>query len=389
MGGYMSLKSNYIIILVCFLTVISQLPLFVTRGLSSIIAQSIWFVFAIIVFVSNRRIKIVKQLYWALFVVLVFTAFVLIMSLTGTSYISTNLYSSVVLSSVVFFIGTNIKINRIEDLETIYISYSIGTVVLALSIYYQYLRGASIIGRQYLYTSKNSAAIIIVTGLVIIFVYWFKRKPLVIKITALVLSVFILYVLAMLKCRAALASLPIIVAYCIFISKISRKLKMLLVFLCLVLVISLVNDNLFNIIVNNVIFAGRGGELVSLSSGRSEGFLSFFDDMSGKWLAGDGTSFRESLPLAAMLKFGVFIGSMIIIYAFWPLFKGLKISRAYGGRDNLMFVLMALIYSFDALVEQLSPFGPGVRCFIYWFMFGIYINNSTLLIKGEINANAE
>ena len=53
-----------------------------------------------------------------------------------------------------------------------------------------------------------------------------------------------------------------------------------------------------------------------------------------------------------------------------------------------LLLLVAVTYFIDAVFEMLAPFGPGVRCFYLWLIFGIILargqKNHLMSEKGEI-----
>lgn len=377
-------RSVYIRILpiCCFLSVLSQLPVFVQYGYSSVVAQGIWLFFTLVLLLCERRVVIIKPLLLTFICSIVFTIFVFVMDISGTMYSSTNLYRSFMLSTFIFIIGCNINIKNLSVIEKICNAYGYGTIILSMSIYYQYLRGNSITEKEYLYGSKNSAAIIILTGIIALSVFVYKRNTLS-KLLRIIIILFQVIVIALMKCRSALVALMLVVFYCIYVANISKKYKFVLTILCVAFLLSLMNDNVYYIVVENVFAVGRTNDLDSLSGGRMSGYLSFFDDMSGKWVFGDGFTFRESLPLALFLKYGLFIGLLVLGYAYWPFFFCIKHLRKIRKRECLFLILINIVYVSNSIFEQLSPFGPGVRCFMLWLVFGIVLRNMDVVFSNN------
>jgi hypothetical protein len=170
-----------------------------------------------------------------------------------------------------------------------------------------------------------------------------------------------------------------------FTSGVSKKIKFLACLVCVGLLIALTRESIYNTIVNDIIFAGRGDTFVEASSGRLDMWKNFFSDMQGKWLIGDGQSFRESLILAAIMKYGVLVGLTIIAIAFYPIVKGIRSARE-NSKHGFALLLIAISCFIDCIFEQLAPFGPGARCFYLWMLIGIICSNAELL---NINKESE
>ena len=79
---------------------------------------------------------------------------------------------------------------------------------------------------------------------------------------------------------------------------------------------------------------------------------------------------RESIILTALLEFGIIGGGIILLMAFWPIYWLVKFLGRYD-KHYLMFSSIAIVYIVNGVFEQLSPFGPGVKCFFLWFLIGV------------------
>jgi len=367
----------------CFITILSQLPAFVRLGYSSKISQIVWIVFFAYTLIKTKSILVPNGTNYAIFFICFFTLYVLAMSLTGVSYVSSSIYQSVILSFFIFILGWNIKIGSTDSIKKTCLSYAIGTIILSLSLYVEYFRGASIYALEYIYGSKNSAGVIIFTGVILLILFGLdNKKSGIINIAIFLMILFEFYILIFLKCRAVLVSIPVLIAYSVFRTRIPTRFKVSIILLCLVFFIALQNEKVYDILINNVVFVGRLAENRDVTGGRLSMLQSFITDMNGKWLFGDGTSFRESLPLAAIMKYGAPVGILLLGFAYWPMITGIRLNKIKNTRECLAFALIAVEYSFNSLVEQLSPFGPGARCFLLWLLFGIILRNREIILNG-------
>lgn len=369
----------------CFLTVLSQLPKIVEIGYSSFVSKFIWIVFLLIIiykldFKIPKNKNIILPYISGIFLLTCFT--ILFSLITGVKYYKTSIFESVLLSFYVFYIGTIIgKKITLEDLRFCGKLYILSTTIVSSVIFKIYLYGANFAGSTYLYKSKNSIAVIIMTAFII--TYALKNESKIIKILKIGLLFYFGIVIFLLKCRSMIFIMPVVIIYPLFKKSMSKCVKYLIIIGILGLIIFLIiNENFLESIVKNFIFAGRSGSISEISSQRSDDYFSFLSDMNGKWLVGDGNSFRESLILASFIQFGVFAGSIILVIAFSPLKEALT-NYKKGNDIALIFFLVSIVYTWTAFFEQLAPMGPGVRCFYLWLLFGCISTNKWLTLAKE------
>ena len=173
------------------------------------------------------------------------------------------------------------------------------------------------------------------------------------------------------KVRAMIVCIPVIALVVVVKAPFRKSIRLPIILLCVAVLILLQNEKVYDLLINNILFANRGDDLASASSGRFDEWLTLFDDLQGKELLGDGSAKRESLILTALLQCGIPMGVVIIAYAVWPLKCATYWSKQDKSNNMFMLLLVALVYSIDAIFEQLAPFGPGARCFWLWLLFGI------------------
>ena len=366
--------------LACFVTVISQLPMFVNQGISSPISQSIWIV-AIIALLIKGDFNISEKIKAPILVTMVFMLFSLSMYLIrGGGYIDSSLFQNFLLSVFIFLISIKCssKITR-KGLERIEKLYVIATVLVTIQVYFKYLKGSSFYQIEYLYGSKNSVSVIIITAMIICFTLGWKGNILHKIFNSLIICFFI-YALLALKCRAVIVSIPLVFIFSILIAPVPKKIKIFLSIILGIMAIVLLNPKVYDLVVNNVLMGGRGN-LVDASSGRWDMWASFAEDLNKNLFLGDGKSFRESFFLAVYLQYGIVIGTMIIIYAIMPLIGSLSLFKKTKDIDVYILFVISFVYIIDAVFEELAPFGPGVRCFYLWMLYGIIIANKDFNIK--------
>lgn len=358
--------------LATFLTVMSQLPVLVLHGLSSSISRSVWMFFFGLILVVKWESLVLRRVVFPFVMVGCYTIFVLIATMLNTNggYL-TGLFSNVLLSFFILLVSMLIGKDLTErDLYLCGKIYVLASVILALVLYVTIYRSYDISNVVYAYSSKNSAGVILFTGALIAFVYGWHPGRKWVNFCNLMVITFLIYMVMIMKVRAMIVCIPI-VAICAFMrAPFRRSIRVPVLLLCISLVIALQFDSVYNLLIDNILFAGRGGSLVDASSGRYEQWASFFENMQGQELFGDGQTEQESLILTAFLQCGIFMGGMIITYAAWPVTWALRRTKEENNQHLFLLLLIALTYFIDAIFEMLAPFGPGARCFYLWMLFG-------------------
>ncbi len=365
----------------CFITIISQLPLLIDRGLNNVFSSGIWIFFLVFMMLYKKQILLYHSMLGPLMTFVGLSLFMLCMRVVSHGgYWESSLFRNIALATFVLWCGSYIG-NYVtqKDLEAAGKAYVLASVVVAINIYLEFFRGADISGVSYLYATKNSIAVILVTAIIIVLQQGFKKKFLPNLINIFIIA-FLVFLILIMKCRAMIVALPIIVAVTIVASPRTTRVKGIAVLLCIASLILLSNDGLYDVFLNDILYAGRGSTLAEASSGRMGEWSRFFVDMKGKWALGDGKTKREALILASYMQYGVIIGSVVIAYAVWPLIWSVKKGFRRHANVFLLF-LIAMTYVLDSFFEQLAPFGPGVRCFYLWFLLGILMANPRL--RGE------
>ena len=194
---------------------------------------------------------------------------------------------------------------------------------------------------------------------------------------------FELYVILLLRSRATLVSLILAIFAIVFSRNVKKSIKVAIGLIgAIVIVLLLTNSSFNNFIFNNVIFAGRNAaNLNELTSGRVDIVGSFPDKIKGYWFTGIGSTYFECFPLSAILQFGLPGGLIIIIISLQPLFASFR-RRNESANWNLLF-LISLGYSVNGLFEGLTPFGPGVKCYFMWLLYGLLLNQTVRTVEGK------
>lgn len=365
--------------LVTALTIFSQMPAVVSRGMSSSISRAIWIGFFSLILLIKRDSLKIRRVTIAFVTVGCYILFVLIASLLSPSGgYRTSLFNSVLLSFFILMVGLLIGKDITEqDMYLCGRVYVLATVLLAIVLYFDVYRGYNISNVVYAYSAKNSAGVILFTGALIAFVYGWERGKRFVNLINFLIIAFLVYMVLIMKVRAMIVCIPVVALCAVLRAPFRRKVRVPLLLACVALLIALQFDAVYDVLINNILFAGRGDDFASASSGRTEQWVFFFQNLQGKELFGDGKTEQESLILTAFLQCGLFMGTLIIAYAAWPVTWALRRTKRMANKHFFLLLLVAVTYFIDAVFEMLAPFGPGARCFYLWLIFGFS------LAKGE------
>lgn len=375
---------EYSLYLGCFLTNISQLPIFVQAGLTQRLAFPGWMLLTISIFIS-RKIRMTKAVITqicfgvALIIWLLLDSLLISMSQFGSS-----IFYSYMISLFIFTLGSWVSeyVNErvFENINKIFV---VSIFWVSANIFVEFFGvGYDLSTRFYEYSSKNSVSQIIFTALILLIVRY-KPQNTVGRLTKIGIIAFEMYVILLLRSRATLVSLLLCILVMVLARDTSRKMKIAICIVAFVFIVMLVFNREFNnFIFNKVILANRNvTNLNDLTSGRVNIISNFPQLIKGNWLTGIGPMYYECFPLSAILQFGIAGGVLCIIISLQPLWKSF-VFRHTSDTWYLLY-LIAIGYSVNGLFEGLAPFGPGVKCYYMWLLFGFLMGQKTNLSKDD------
>ena len=191
----------------------------------------------------------------------------------------------------------------------------------------------------------------------------------------------------MMKSRATIAALAIYLIYFIFFIVESKRERNFYLFLVVIFGLVVVfNPDANHLIIQEIIFNNRGTDMTTLSSGRDLHWKTFRQEF-GKYLFwGTGGTYLESMPLAVLMSYGVIGGVPILLFALKPLIYAIKNMwdkryRIY----SLLVVSISLTMLVNSIFEEQAPFGPGVKCYFLWLLFGMYIGKKQYDLLNNYN----
>ncbi len=363
----------------CAISVLSQIDVVSAIGTARICVIIAW-VAVFFLIAIKAKLCINKKAVALLFPLLIFDILVLgigLLKRQPMTYLTTPIVYSANLCAFVFVVGSlfgkTANAELISSGAKVYVLCALGITVYSILTTFSSVGFSSYL---YAYAQKNSLAPMIVTAICcVLFLKPFRIK----ELHTPFLIIFGTF-LALLKSRAnlvALAAVLIIWYFCAVKDKNARKqifLNMVAI-VFLVLAISSLRDLLIgNILLNHRADLGASG----ITSGRTDQIAEAIvapQEISKPYFTGNGYTYIESLPLAAVLSYGIFSAAFILIFAFVPLISTYITEKSRGQKKNVLFLFaISVAFLLNGIFEERAPFGPGVTYFMLWFTSGFFVS---------------
>lgn len=303
----------------------------------------------------------------------------------GKDYMASSLFVPINMSAFILTIGFLFGALVDEQIiKKIAIAYIASSIIVGGVLYVTVFRGIDWSGsRTYVYASKNSAAQFLLVGLILVATLFYVRH----RIASGFLIIAYAVLIFMMKSRATIAALAIYLIYFIFFIVESKRERNFYLFLVVIFGLVVVfNPDANHLIIQEIIFNNRGTDMTTLSSGRDLHWKTFRQEF-GKYLFwGTGGTYLESMPLAVLMSYGVIGGVPILLFALKPLIYAIKNMwdkryRIY----SLLVVSISLTMLVNSIFEEQAPFGPGVKCYFLWLLFGMYIGKKQYDLLNNYN----
>lgn len=359
-----------------FLTNLSQLPFFVQNGNIKILSYIPWILSIFYTLYMQKGTVYFGGKIYMFFLPSIVLAVCIIHEIKGNNGLGVFLLMPIFMCVFIYLISVNVGNHLLkEELNHLLFAYVISGVILTFSVFQQIVaKGFSWNNVVYAYASKNSVSQIILTAIICALFLRGKSKKAV-SLFFDVVSVFMVVTLFMLKSRATLLGLVIVIISVFFLKEYGKGTKwlMFLVVLCFSLAL-MVDIDFRESFVENIIYANRDkNSLDALSSGRVAQISEFPSLFWEKPFLGHGQDYIECMMLDAFLETGIFGGLAINIMALVPMIYSIRQYRKKNQFIDAVLVISAICYYGNGLFEQQAPFGPGVKCYFLWMLFGISV----------------
>lgn len=371
--------SEYFLIIAILLSNISQIPSLFGNPILKYSYTLMWILLLVILlYINNFKITIRH-----IILPIIFDTICIAGCVFGQTYISSALFIPINMSVFIMIIG--ILFGAIVDdkvLSRIAIAYIVSSLVVGINLYLTVFRGVDWSGATfYLYGSKNSAAQFLLVGLILVTILFYEKS----RIVSLPLIGFYVLLIIMMKSRTTLVALAVYLLYfVIFIVK-SRQEKLVYISLMIIFVLLVIyNPEVNNFIIKQIMFNNKATDITTLSSGRDAHWIRFATEFPDYMFFGTGGTYLESMPLAVLMSYGLIGGIPILLFSLKPLLYSLRCFREVKNNVYIVLVIsISIIMLINSFFEEQAPFGPGVKCYFLWLVFGMLIG------KRESNSESE
>ena len=278
-----------------------------------------------------------------------------------------------------------------EGIKKICIVYFYSMAIIAIPLFFLYLRGTDLSSSVYEYQyGKNEVSVLLLCAL-IIDCFAYKPKTPVQQLFRLAAAVFFLIDITILRARSVFLGVGILLCVLIFNrNKGNKKLKYIsIVIVILISCYFYFHSDVYYMFLNRIIYAGRNANNINeLSSGRSETIASGFSAFIENPIFGTGR--RETLDcfyVSILANYGL-LGIPAIIMAIVPFIWGIHNLKKNNDIDLCFFTITTSIIIIS-VVEELAPFGPGTRCYILWLIWGMLLSQPMETSSAELRHDSK
>ena len=366
------------ICLACVISNIADYPAMVITGWGRLIAIAFWFLFLVSLIVKG--VGLYGNSYFRTYLIL-YAVFCLNTAITGlvndVNAFGNHFFRAVAIPILIVIVAMRYGLNfKSKDIKRICTWYFITTSIMSLPLFLFYLRYTDLSSSVYSYDyGKNEIAVLLLFSLVIGTILY-EPENILKKLFKYVSIIFILVDMIYLRCRSSFLGVIFLCGtLSIYSNRMTQKIRIsVLLFLLGITVYFLANPDSFDFFLNQIVYAGRdGSDFSEVSSGRDEEMKQGFELFSQApfWGLGYVGTTIDCFYASAIANYGLLawpLITMALMPVVWSCFN-LK----NGKKEDLCFFIMAFSMFFVSLVEEQAPFGPGVRCYFLWLMWGILL----------------
>lgn len=264
-----------------------------------------------------------------------------------------------------------------QEVHTLCKVYVIGAIVYAIYVHLKYFASYKnwLSANEYIFASKNSAAQIWSTGILICILVIAPRSKN--KILWYMISAYLLFVSAISQCRTALLALFIVLIVNILIH---TKKKIVWITFLIALLFILYNNSLTRQFVEHVFLLDKyfGSDLNTMSSGRIDYWLNALNLFKQHPMIGVGSYYVDSSYVMVLAESGI-VGFLLIEFI-WG--SRIILNFKHRKQSDYFIISATIFYVVESFFEGYPPFGPGVSSFMFWFL-STYTDGRELL--AEVN----
>lgn len=368
--------------------VFAQLPdVIAISALKNILTYVPWVFVAVYSFIYTCRVYYTDL---KIFILPAIMLFIYVLGgIFGISYKFNYIYTMAV-ASFILLLGILLGINLYkEDFNKILYAYVICVIIFSVYIYFVIFKGVALNDAESvkLEGGKNSSSIIILSGIVLLL-----YNDFILKRTKYLFVAFMAFLIILIKSRTAMVCCLVALIAKIFIGTKSLKSKIIYIVLLLTVYLLLMyKTNFYDIAIKKIFLKNKElneENLNEITSTRTDRFKWLENNFRYIWVLGAGVppEVLENFYYYTVAIFGVFGSVFAFAYALSPFYfvwKDRKEKKDGDLRLNLFIITVVMLVG--GIGEALCPFGPGVKCYLLWLMFGYYIGHRNT--KSEVTYN--
>ena len=366
------------ICLACVISNIADYPAMVISGWGRLFAIAFWILLLISLIIKG--VGIYGNSFFRAYLVL-YAVFCVNTAITGlvndVNAFGNHFFQVVMIPTLVLIVAMRYGLNfNSNDLKRICLWYYITTSIMSLPLYIFYLRYSDLSTSVYDYDyGKNEIAVLLLFSLVIGIVLY-EPDSILKKVFKYVSILFILVDIMCLRCRSSFLGVVFMFGtLSIYSNKMTKKIRFTVIFSLLALTVYfLANPDSFDSFLIQIVYAGRNvSDFSDLSSGRDLEIklgLELFIKAPFFGFGHAGTTI-DCFYASALANYGLLAWPLIVMALLPVMWSCINLKN--GKKEDLCFFIIAFSMFFVSLCEEQAPFGPGVRCYFLWLMWGILL----------------
>ena len=322
----------------------------------------------------------------------IFFLFCLTLTLFGQNHMKANYLRVLAVPLFVTLVADayRTRLDR-HDLECIAKVYIICSLIFAIWVHVVYFPSYSawLTQMRYAYASKNSAVQVWSVSVFLLF-FFISYRGLAERILGIAIAGYLIFLSAMTQGRTAL--LAVAFAYCAFIAfkvEKSKKFKWIAIsilaacFLWLFLPTRqfVVHSFYLDKYVGVTVYEEEDGQegknetditvdLNTFSSGRIGKYKAALKKFASSPICGVGKNYVDCSYILILAESGI-VG-LLLIELVWLSRAFCNVFSKLNWKDSSLLLCLTCFYFVESVLEGYPPFGPGVCCFMFWFLSNIF-----------------
>ena len=375
-------KEKKVVWLIAFLCVISNLsyyPFFQQLSFTRYTVIATWLLIGgSLLLIKYKQITFSTKAKWyfLLFVLFLINCMIIFFS-TSEKVFQNHFFSPVIISFIIFLMATILgKTISKRGFRTILYAYIYSVTLYSIPLFFIYLMKLNLSSIIYEFGEKNEISVLLLCALILLMLVYRADNlfKMIFKTTGVV---FLILDMIYLRCRSAFFGVIVLAITLLVSKKTDKKMKIVvLVAIISVIVYFATHVSALTVFLDDIIYAGRDSSNIdTVSSGRISQIKQGLQIFRQNPIFGTGShKTTDMFYVSALVNYGL-LSWPLLVMAIYPVVWSIKKLKK-GDIYIVAFFTVATSIFFISLLEEVAPFGPGVRCYILWLMFGFLLSNN-------------